>query len=238
MTASALAIATATAFAGGANAATLDITSITPAWENVVADPAGGTITVDNTVPDISLRWGAGVGGGAQSGYDFTAAGTPLLGLAEDTPFLLGDFNHLNFPVFDPVLASVDLEVDVQIGGGGPLVTSVFGITHDETTNTAPCPAGSVSVCDDIVTISNPGTFEAFTIGDTDFVFSILGFSTDGGTTFTTSFLTQEESNNPAGLYAEFTAQENITGVPLPAAGWMLLAGIGGLAALRRRKKA
>jgi len=32
--------------------------------------------------------------------------------------------------------------------------------------------------------------------------------------------------------------QEGLSAVPLPAAGWMLLAGLGGLAAMRRRARA
>ncbi len=35
-----------------------------------------------------------------------------------------------------------------------------------------------------------------------------------------------------------FGVEDDMTPVPLPAAGWMLLAGVGGLGALRRRKKA
>ncbi|GGE25889.1 VPLPA-CTERM protein sorting domain-containing protein [Gemmobacter megaterium] len=36
---------------------------------------------------------------------------------------------------------------------------------------------------------------------------------------------------------ANFTAASNPAPIPLPAAGWMLIAGLGGLAALRRRRK-
>ena len=43
----------------------------------------------------------------------------------------------------------------------------------------------------------------------------------------------QASTNNPGATY-----DIGITAVPLPAAGWMLIAGLGGLAAMRRRKKA
>ena len=44
-------------------------------------------------------------------------------------------------------------------------------------------------------------------------------------------------SGNPAGL-SNLTFFDSATVIPLPAAGWLLLGGIGGLAALRRKKAA
>lgn len=233
LSSAALAITAATALAGGANAALLDITAITPSWENVVADPSGGNITENNTSPLVTLRWGTSTGEGP-SGYDFTA-GNSMTGIASDTPFLLGEFVHQNNPVTGTALESADLNVAVQIGGDGPMVNSVFRFDHDETPNTeGSCPDGSVSVCDDIVTVTNNPGAMTFTLGGNVFNFRVLGFSTDEGTTITETFLTEENNSNSAGLYAEYT----VTPVPLPAAGWLLLAGIGGLGALRRVRKA
>ncbi|MEM8579922.1 MAG: VPLPA-CTERM sorting domain-containing protein, partial [Pseudomonadota bacterium] len=59
-------------------------------------------------------------------------------------------------------------------------------------------------------------TFSGFKVGDDIFE----------------SFITQERENNEATLTAKLEA------VPLPAAGWLLVAGLGGLAAMKRRKKA
>jgi len=227
----AAAIAAAGLFAGAAGAATLDIAAIVPTWDNI----APGGITVDNVPPTIALRWGTPSGQPNQSGYDFTAAATPIAGLAPDTAFALGEFVHLNYPITGTTLSSVDLDVDIQIDGG-PLVSSTFAITHNETTNSAPCPAGSVSVCDDIVTIANTLGSQVFTIGSDTYTFSVLGFSTDGGSTIVTDFLTAENARNVATLYGKYTVATNV--IPLPAAGWLLLAGVGGVAAVGRRRKA
>ncbi|WP_420876405.1 VPLPA-CTERM sorting domain-containing protein [Roseovarius tolerans] len=43
---------------------------------------------------------------------------------------------------------------------------------------------------------------------------------------------------NPEHGHSELGIYANISAVPLPAAGWLMIAGIGGLAALRRRRKA
>lgn len=43
---------------------------------------------------------------------------------------------------------------------------------------------------------------------------------------------------NPEGNTSVLTLQASVETVPLPAAGWMLLAGVGGLVAMKRRRKA
>ncbi|WP_298921724.1 THxN family PEP-CTERM protein [uncultured Roseobacter sp.] len=228
-----LTITTATAItlamsAVGATAATLDITGIDSSWNDVVP----GGVTVNNGDPTSSMRWGTGA---SQSGYDFTDAPTPILGLAADTQFVVGNFNHLNFPITGTTLDTANLNVDIQIGGGGPLISSVFSFSHDETTNSAPCGPGSVSICDDIVSVSSAAGAEAFSLGGVDYVFQVLGFSTDGGSTIVTDFLTQENSNNPAQLYATFTA---VSQVPLPAGMLLMGTALAGFGVMRRRKKA
>ncbi len=66
-----------------------------------------------------------------------------------------------------------------------------------------------------------------------EYTFTLLGFSTDGGTTFANEFVTEEGEVNTASLYFDYS----VSVVPLPAAGWLLLAGLGGLAAVGRRRK-
>jgi hypothetical protein len=66
-----------------------------------------------------------------------------------------------------------------------------------------------------------------------DVTFTNLGL-TSGSTTFTTFALV--DGGGVAREIDTFRAPDTAP-IPLPAAGWMLLAGIGGLAAMRRRKK-
>ncbi|NOD77955.1 VPLPA-CTERM sorting domain-containing protein [Ruegeria sp. HKCCD4315] len=210
----------------GSAASALSVTAISPSWQNV--NPTTG-ITESSSGSTISLRWG---GGSNPSGYDFTPTGTPILNLSPDTAFDLGQFTHLNFPIPGEVLSSVDLVVDLQIGGG-PLVSSTFSLTHNETLNRpANCPQDATP-CNDIVTIANSLGSQNFTYGGQNFVFSVLGFSQDGGNTISTGFSTVEGAQNHATLYGQYT----VAPVPLPAAGWLLLGGIGGLFAYGRRQK-
>ncbi|WP_298852315.1 THxN family PEP-CTERM protein [uncultured Ruegeria sp.] len=207
-------------------ASALTISGITPSWQNVT--PTSG-VTESASGSTISLRWGSG---SSPSGYDFTPIGTPISGLLPDTAFALGQFTHLNFPIRGTTLSSVDLMVDILINGG-PLVSSTFAITHDETLNRpSNCPADTTP-CDDIVTITNTLGSETFSFGGQNYVFSVLGFSQDGGSTISNGFMTVENMQNQALLYGQYT----IAPVPLPAAGWLLLGGISGLFAVGRRKK-
>lgn len=218
-----------------ASAASLSVTSISGEWTNIV--PASGITSVSPS----EIRWGTSTGSG-QSGYKFDAAGTPITP-TEGVDFSLGEFTHFNNPITGTNLTSVDLKVTIglDIGGTAETVISTFSFLHDETPNSPTLEnckyPGSVTRCDDLVTATlNLSSTQSFFLGGVEYVFTVSGFEV-GGTTLA-SFLTAENATNTAQLKAKYVTKESVEVIPLPAAGWLLLGGIAGLAAMRRKKAA
>jgi hypothetical protein len=99
---------------------------------------------------------------------------------------------------------------------------------HNETPNDD-VPGG----VPDVVTISSPFMNTPFNYLGTDYIFSLLGFSQDGGNTIVTQFSTQEGQENIADLYGAISVAP-----PIPEPATMLLLGSGliGLAGFARRR--
>jgi hypothetical protein len=220
-----------------ASAGTVTINSITGVWQN--SDPVAGISGLGTS----QISWGVPDTTAGQSSYKFAAASTPITP-TEGDDFGLGEFTHFNNPIFAPFLESVDLLVTIGFSIDGftqTPVESLFSFMHDETTNEnrlRDCKyPGSVTRCDDLVTATlNLGSTDSFLIDGTEYVFTVSGFKVNG-TTFS-SFLTQEKNTNTATLQARYVTKESLEVIPLPAAGWLLLGGLAGLAAMRRRAKA
>ncbi len=233
---------------------TLTFSLISGSWLNPAPVPSGGVggITVNNVAsPGTSeLRWGTPFTAPQQSGYDFTPAGGGTVAFSvpvpgSSLPGVLGEFDHLNFPIFAPqVLTSVQLQVTANItitDGVNPpanlgLFNFVFDFTHDETPNggnpggpyTGTCPYGTQGVgvnvngCADKVTVTSNASSQNFNVNGVVYTLDILGFSQDGGATISNMFLTTENQNNKAGLYAIVKALEN----QVPEPGSLALIGL------------
>jgi hypothetical protein len=222
-----------------ASAASVDITNIVGTWLSTVPAVASGVGTP-------SIRWGDPATNAGQSGYDFLAASTPINGVAADTAFDLGVFTHLNNPIFDPSITGATLQLLISISiDGGPIqqILSSYSFAHVETPNGAnPCFDGgqngvgvNVNGCADRVTATiNLGQTQSFFVGLDEYVFTIDRFRV--GSDAFSQFFTQEGANNSATLEGSYQLKSAV--VPLPAAGWLMLAGIGALVAVRRRKAA
>ena len=223
----ALASVAATFIASMASAAVVDVTSISGFWKNAAP---GSTVGL-NGQGTSEIRWGNSTGAG-QSGYNFEAATTPALNVT--SPFYVGDFVHLNFPITGGAIDSVEL--DLTVGGTVDGVAFSIGGTylfdHFETPNSAnPCAAGGTQPCPDLVTVLGGVTFsDSITLEGEEVFLSLDGFTAG------TQFLTKEGQANRAQLFASFSAQP-FSVVPVPASLPLLLAGVMGLGALRLRKR-
>jgi len=225
--------------AGLAFGATITVTDSSGSFSNPV--PVAG-ITITNGDPHSEIRWGQPASNAGQSGYNFDATIPPVVtknlvpGGTTDW-FLLAGFQHVNQPIYAPSLEHVDLDVSLTFDiDGGAAITKTFGylLNHEETTNAVPCAYPSVSPCADRVTVSAPAS-GIFTVGNVVYTL-VLQFSTDGGQTTESEFITQENQTNDAGIYARFSSRvEDVPEIPEPTTFLLMGAGLTGLALLRRR---
>lgn len=226
---------------GAAHAGTISITSVTGEWTNIV----GGALT--SGVGTNKIRWGENTGYG-QSGYDFTGIAPPTLaGLPPDTVFDLGTFTHHNNPISAGTsITAATLKVLFNfVIDSDPMNTisrsSTFVFKHNETDNGAnPCADGgtvgigvNVNGCaDNVDPATNPNFSESFTVDGIEYLLDVTGFNIGS------SFWTTEQASNTATIQARFTEKSNVAPIPLPAAGWLLVAAVAGVGAVSRRRKA
>lgn len=219
-----------------ANAATVTVTSVSGVWSSGVQTNGNAPTGIGTS----SISWGIPVTPRLYSGYTFAATGVPFSPVAEST-FTFGTLTHNNFPIYAPSLSSavLDLTVAVDIGGTSQNLTAQYLFSHNETTNTAgTCPAGSVTVCDDIVSFSPIySSFDTINVDGVEYTFVLDNFVNSDGVSVS-NFLTAEGQANTAQLVGRFTSEIPLPAVPVPAAFPLLVGAIGALGFVARRKRA
>lgn len=226
--------------AAPASAATIPL-QVSGAWSNAVGganvtyNPAAGTLD-DNPL----VSWGTPVTNAGKSSYRFVSSYPVEFGAAPiGTQFMMGTFTHNNRTIaLGTGIESVqlDLEFDFLDADTDPnFVSAMSMVFHTETPNNADQCEDDAVPCNDIVTIGDEiNLIENFTYLGQLYQLKVLGFSIDGGSSFSNQFITQENLANTADLYAIITP---VSDVPEP--GTMLLIGAGliaGASRLRRRR--
>jgi hypothetical protein len=243
-------------WAGAAHASQITILSIDSSWSvKSMVDWTGGNgnLTGDGT---NTITWGTPFPGysGNKSGFKFEqkAQGTSH---DANTEFDVGVFTHMNRVIFqNQYLNKAQLNMTVRASFDGVERTFVTSYMFSlwETPNYAnPCANGEANnlnkfgktvgggsflnqsgCADRVQLLKNDSLTDLFEHNGLTYSFELFGF--DSGQ----EFWTIEDLDNSTWLRARFnvSGQPPVSPVPLPAGAWLLLGGIGALAAMKRRR--
>ena len=206
-------------------------------WSNLQASGTGNVYTILNNDAGGVASFSFGLGDGTRPNlFTFNGVGSDggsgFSANAEQS-FDIGHFTYFNGSTTNfPAESSIDLGIALTLTSP---VSNISHFLYDFGIDLTPNTTGNPMLDGDIVTIANGLTTSTFTVGSTVYTLMLDGFSTDGGHTFTSQFLSPENTTASADIYATITT--HTVAVPEPAS--LALFGIGllGLTAVFRRKR-
>ncbi|MCB1136991.1 MAG: THxN family PEP-CTERM protein [Chlamydiia bacterium] len=199
----------------------VEVDNVDGVWTSV--DPVGSATGIGTN----EIRWGTPASYSGKSGYNFNGVTPPTVVTSDSTPFLLGTFTHINYPITGTSITQAELSVDFDLTIDGIVfnnTTFTYTFLHNETPNNGPNP-------DDIVTFVNPSPGQMVIANGQGYVVEILGFEVGGN--IVSQFYTKENKMNSANLIA----QVRQVGIPEPTT-YLTLGSFLAFAAYVKRRKA
>ena len=244
------------------SAAAVTITSIYGEWVDPTPEGVTGLnieTTADSTLIEWGLPYSKNENGwyidptGEKSGFEAEWSIPPEIDVVPgvDADFEFGLFTHRNnvIDISDPAVSAItsvqlNLTTEFLIETAEYTVNQVFTFLFHETPN---FPKGSCAYggtpndafnprgCRDRVEfVENEGLSQPVIVDGMSYSLDITGFML--GDELASVFLTAERKENQAKLLGRLRVEE-IPQTPLPAAGWLMVAGFGALAFASRRRR-